>query len=123
MRSGPGVFPASFPALLDGPAAGASLHPVLPAGGDGGHPGGVQSHLAHGPPADIPVVTMTAGFYAAVLVLRARLQVALPSAETLWLLLGFAVVSFLVERVATLALCLADQARLRGEGRRRQNTQ
>lgn len=68
-------------------------------------------------------VTMTAGFYAAVLVLRARLQVALPSVETLWLLLGFAVVSFLVERVATLALRLADRARLRGEGRRRQNTQ
>ena len=67
--------------------------------------------------------TMTAGFYAAVLVLRAKLQVALPSAETLWLLLGFAVVSFLVERVATLALRLADRARLRGEGRRRQNTQ
>lgn len=60
-------------------------------------------------------VTMTAGFYAAVLVLRARLQVALPSAETLWLLLGFAVVSFLVERVATLALRLADRARLRGK--------
>lgn len=60
-------------------------------------------------------VTMTAGFYAAVLVLRARLQVALPSAETLWLLLGFAAVSFLVERMATLALCLADQARLRGK--------
>ena len=67
--------------------------------------------------------TMTAGFYAAVLVLRAKLQVVLPSAETLWLLLGFAVVSFLVERVATLALRLADRARLRGEGRRRQNTQ
>ena len=60
-------------------------------------------------------VTMTAGFYAAVLVLRARLQVALPSAETLWLLLGFAVVSFLVDRVATLALRLADRARLRGK--------
>ena len=67
--------------------------------------------------------TMTAGFYAAVLVLRARFQVALPSVETLWLLLGFAAVSFLVERVATLALRLADRARLRGEGRRRQNTQ
>lgn len=60
-------------------------------------------------------VTMAAGFYAAVLVLRARLQVALPSAGTLWLLLGFAAVSFLVERVTTLALCLADQARLRGK--------
>ena len=68
-------------------------------------------------------VTMTAGFYAAVLVLRARFRVALPSAGTLWLLLGFAVVSFLVERVATLALRPADRARLRGEGRRRQNTQ
>lgn len=67
--------------------------------------------------------TMTAGFYAAVLVLRAKLQVVLPSVETLWLLLGFSVVSFLVERVATLALRLADRARLRGEGRHRQNTQ
>lgn len=68
-------------------------------------------------------VTMTAGFYAAVLVLRARFQVALPSVETLWLLLGFAAVSFLVERVATLVLRLADRARLREEGRHRQNTQ
>ena len=68
-------------------------------------------------------VTMTAGFYAAVLVLRARLQVALPSAGTLWLLLGFAAVSFLVERVATRVLRLADRARLREEGRHRQNTQ
>lgn len=64
---------------------------------------------------------MTAGFYAAVLVLRARLQVALPSVETLWLLLGFAAVSFLVERVAALALRLAGRARLREEGRHRQD--
>ena len=68
-------------------------------------------------------VTMTAGFYAAVLVLRARFRVALPSAGTLWLLLGFAVVCFLVERVATPPFRLAVRARLRGEGRRRQNTQ
>ncbi len=53
--------------------------------------------------------TMTAGFYAAVLLLRARLQVALPSAGTLWLLLGLAAFSFLVERAATFILRLAGR--------------
>lgn len=114
------LFGHAAPALLDGPAAQLSALFYLLVGTVG-----IQAVFKASWPLDrlraFLCATMTAGFYAAVLVLRARLQVALPSVETLWLLLGFAAVSFLVERVATLALRLADRARLREEGRHRQD--